>query len=79
MEQVDEDMKARVASLTDAERRCLVLIHKGVSIPRIAYEMHVAEGTAKRLVDQAFLKLGLLNREHLARLADKLGLEEASE
>jgi two-component system response regulator DevR len=63
---------ARLAGLTDRERRILSLIAEGLTNRQIAGRMFLAEKTVKNLVSSMLNKLGLESRTQAAVFATKI-------
>ncbi|MER5561263.1 response regulator transcription factor [Streptomyces sp. NPDC002506] len=65
---------ARVATLSDSERKVLRLIGMGMSNGQIARELHLAGASVKTYVSRTLAKLGLNNRTQAAVVAYTIGL-----
>jgi DNA-binding NarL/FixJ family response regulator len=63
---------ARLANLTNQERRILLLISDGLTNRQIAGEMHLAEKTVKNYVSNLLAKLGMERRTQAAVFAARL-------
>ena len=63
---------AELKSLTEQERRILVLVAEGLTNREIAAKMFLAEKTVKNYVSSLLAKLGLERRTQAAVLATKL-------
>lgn len=63
---------ARIATLTDQERRLLDLLAEGLTNREIASQMFLAEKTVKNYVSNLLAKLGLQRRTQVAVLATNL-------
>jgi len=64
--------KVRLESLTQQERKILVLVAEGLTNREIAGRMFLAEKTVKNYVSSLLAKLGLERRTQAAVLAAKL-------
>jgi two-component system, NarL family, response regulator DevR len=64
---------ARMARLTDQERRILALIAEGMTNRQIAETIHLAEKTVKNYVSNLLAKLGMERRTQAAVYAARLG------
>ncbi|MFD9635964.1 response regulator [Streptomyces violascens] len=67
-------LDARVAALSDSERKVLRLIGMGMSNGQIAKELHLASTSVKTYVSRTLAKLGLNNRTQAAVVAYSIGL-----
>lgn len=65
---------ARVAALTAAELRVLELVAAGISNPRIAQQLGIAEKTVRNHINRIFSKLGAQDRSHAIVLARDAGM-----
>ena len=63
---------ARLAQLTNQERRILMFIADGLTNRQIAGEMHLAEKTVKNYVSNLLSKLGMERRTQAAVFAARL-------
>jgi two-component system, NarL family, response regulator DevR len=61
-----QDEDPRLASLSDQERKILVLIAEGLTNRQIAERMHLAEKTVKNYVSNLLAKLGMHRRTEAA-------------
>lgn len=68
------DLSARIATLTDRERRVLELIAQGLSNAEIGGELFLSEATVKAHVTHILSKLDLANRVQVAIAAYRAGL-----
>ncbi|MFJ8312900.1 MULTISPECIES: response regulator [unclassified Streptomyces] len=68
------DIEARVAALSESERKVLRLIGMGMSNGQIAKELHLAGASVKTYVSRTLAKLGLNNRTQAAVVAYTIGL-----
>ena len=64
---------ARLATLSDQERRVLELIAEGMTNRQIGEHLHLAEKTIKNYVSNLLTKLGMQRRTQAAVYAAKLG------
>lgn len=78
MDAPDQDMTARLASLTPAQLRILIGLQRGLLNKQIAFEMGVTEATVKAHMTAIFRKLGVLNRTQAVIAAQALSLESES-
>jgi two-component system, NarL family, response regulator DevR len=67
-----EPKDARLAGLTDQERRVLALVAQGLTNRQIARELFLAEKTVKNYVSSLLAKLGMERRTQAAVFATKL-------
>ncbi|MFF4410189.1 response regulator [Streptomyces sp. NPDC001404] len=71
---LNEDERARLASLTSREREVLTLLGRGCSNGDIAAELFLGEATVKGHVSRILIKLGAENRVQAAIRAHDAGL-----
>lgn len=71
----DIDLANRVAELTPAQYKVLVLLHEGLLNKQIAFELNVTEATIKAHITAIFRKLGINSRTQAVLLAEKLQLD----
>jgi DNA-binding NarL/FixJ family response regulator len=71
------DIRAKLASLTPAERRVLRLLARGSSNHEVSAELFVSTETVKTHVSRILRKLGVSSRSKAARLAHDVGLAGA--
>ncbi len=67
---------ARLASLTPAQRKILLLMNEGLLNKQIAYQMEITEATVKAHITAIFRKLGVINRTQAVLVAQKLDVAE---
>ncbi len=72
----ESDDFSRLASLTPAQRRILMLINEGLLNKQIAYRMDISEATVKAHITAIFRKLGVINRTQAVLIAQKLDIAE---
>lgn len=72
--QVPDDLRARVATLSERERQILQLIAAGLSNAEIGTELYLSEATVKAHVTHILTKLGAGNRVQAAITAYRAGL-----
>ena len=65
---------AHLAALTTGELRVLELVAAGVSNPRIAQQLGIAEKTVRNHINRIFSKLGAQDRSQAIVLAREAGL-----
>ncbi|MET8752661.1 response regulator transcription factor [Streptomyces sp. NPDC004667] len=68
------EVDAKVAALSESERKVLALLGLGMTNEQIARELHLAGASVKTYVSRTLAKLGLENRTQAAVLAYKAGL-----
>ncbi|WOE74944.1 response regulator transcription factor [Alterisphingorhabdus coralli] len=68
----DNDDFTKLASLTPAQRRILMLINEGLLNKQIAFQMDISEATVKAHITAIFRKLGVINRTQAVLIAQKL-------
>ncbi|HEY4144737.1 response regulator transcription factor [Pinirhizobacter sp.] len=73
----EEDIAARVASLTPQQFRVLNMIAEGLLNKQIAYDLGVSEATVKAHMTAIMRKLGVSNRTQVALAASHLAVEPA--
>jgi two-component system, NarL family, response regulator DevR len=66
---------ARLAGLSDQEKRILVLIGDGLTNRQIGEQMHLAEKTVKNYVSSLLAKLGMERRTQAAALAARIAAD----
>jgi two-component system, NarL family, response regulator DevR len=66
---------ARIAGLSDQEKRILVLIGEGMTNRQIGEHMHLAEKTVKNYVSSLLAKLGMERRTQAAALAARIAAD----
>jgi len=71
----EEDIAARVASLTPQQFRVLNMIAEGLLNKQIAYDLGVSEATVKAHMTAIMRKLGVSNRTQVALAASHLAVE----
>ncbi|MFD7033411.1 response regulator [Streptomyces sp. NPDC059917] len=69
-----DGVDAKVASLSESERKVLRLIGMGMTNEQIARELHLAGTSVKTYVSRTLAKLGLENRTQAAVVAYGMGL-----
>src|ERR1700754_2592751 len=74
----EEDIAARVASLTPQQFRVLNMIAEGLLNKQIAYDLGVSEATVKAHMTAIMRKLGVSNRTQVALAASHLDVEKES-
>lgn len=67
-----DDGLARLARLTPAQRRILMLVSRGMLNKQIAHEMDISEATVKAHLTAIFRRLGVINRTQAVLLARAL-------
>lgn len=70
---------AKIADLSEQERRIITLIGDGFSNRQIAEQMFIAEKTVKNYVSSLLSKLGLERRTQAASLVTRVGLRPGSQ
>lgn len=77
---LDEDEShddfVRLASLTPAQRKILMLMNEGLLNKQIAFQMDITEATVKAHITAIFRKLGVINRTQAVLVAQKLDVAE---
>jgi DNA-binding NarL/FixJ family response regulator len=71
----EEDIAARVASLTPQQFRVLTMIAEGLLNKQIAYDLGVSEATVKAHMTAIMRKLGVNNRTQVALAASQLAVD----
>jgi DNA-binding NarL/FixJ family response regulator len=71
---VPEELRSRVATLSDRERAILPLIAQGHSNAQIGRDLFLSEATVKAHVTHILTKLGATNRVQVAIAAYRVGL-----
>lgn len=72
----DEDIAARVASLTPQQLRVLIMLRKGLANKQIAYELDVGETTIKAHVSEILRKLRVTSRTQAVIEVSRLDIEK---
>lgn len=72
----DSDEYSRLANLTPAQRKILMLMNQGMLNKQIAFEMNISEATVKAHSTAVFRKLGVINRTQAVLIAQKLDVAE---
>ncbi|MGP3691569.1 response regulator [Streptomyces sp. IBSNAI002] len=67
-------VNAKVAALSESERKVLALVGMGMTNEQIAKELHLAGASVKTYVSRTLAKLGLENRTQAAVVAYTVGL-----
>ncbi|MGW5115912.1 response regulator [Streptomyces noursei] len=67
-------LNAKVAALSESERKVLALVGMGMTNEQIAKELHLAGASVKTYVSRTLAKLGLENRTQAAVVAYTVGL-----
>ncbi|GAB5488794.1 MAG: response regulator transcription factor [Parasphingorhabdus sp.] len=67
---------ARLASLTPAQRKILLLMNEGLLNKQIAFRMEISEATVKAHITAIFRKLEVINRTQAVLIAQKLDVAE---
>jgi DNA-binding NarL/FixJ family response regulator len=73
----EQDMAARIASLTPQQFRVLNMIAEGLLNKQIAYDLSVSEATVKAHMTAIMRKLGVSNRTQVALAASHLAVDSA--
>lgn len=63
-----------MVQLTVRERQVLKLVADGLTDKEIAVELHIGGRTARRCLENAYHKVGAINRPNVVYLACKKGL-----
>ncbi|MFC4765501.1 response regulator transcription factor [Dyella koreensis] len=71
----EEEIAARVASLTPQQFRVLTMIAEGLLNKQIAYDLGVSEATVKAHMTAIMRKLGVNNRTQVALAASQLAVD----
>lgn len=71
----DQDIAARVASLTPQQLRVLIMLRKGLANKQIAYELDVGETTIKAHVSEILRKLRVTSRTQAVIEVSRLDIE----
>ncbi|SIN59691.1 two component transcriptional regulator, LuxR family [Parasphingorhabdus marina DSM 22363] len=72
----ESDDFSRLASLTPAQRKILLLMNEGLLNKQIAFQMEITEATVKAHITAIFRKLGVINRTQAVLIAQKLDVAE---
>ena len=75
VEDEEEPMEARIASLTPSQLKILIGLQQGRLNKQIAYDLGVTEATIKAHLTSVFRKLGVHNRTQAVIAAQALVLE----